>query len=118
MYKSERAAYDNARVRCTNANNVGYAFYGGRGIQFQFESFDQFISHIGPKPSPELTLDRIENAGHYAVGNVRWATRIQQANNRRPRGVETKPRKDRGVPKSAAHKAAISYGLIHKGLAS
>jgi hypothetical protein len=113
MFKSERAAYENARVRCTNPANAGYAFYGGRGILFQFDSFDQFISHIGPKPSPELTLDHIENAGHYAVGNVRWATRKQQANNRRPRGPETKQRKSKGVRKYQPISAIALASLVH-----
>jgi hypothetical protein len=72
-----------ARQRCTNPNHVSYKNYGGRGIEFRFESFKEFIEEIGLRPSPELTLDRIDNDGHYEAGNVRWATRLEQNSNRR-----------------------------------
>ena len=82
-YCVERGAYRNAEARCTNPDKDGYKNYGGRGIKFLFESFTQFIQHIGMKPSPELTLDRICTDGNYEVGNVRWATWEQQAATRR-----------------------------------
>ena len=56
---------------------------GGRGIKFLFESLTQFIEHIGMKPSPKLTLDRIDSDGNYEIGNVRWASWKQQAATRR-----------------------------------
>jgi hypothetical protein len=59
-----------------------YTNYGGRGIQFLFDSFEQFYAEIGPRPAG-LTLDRIHNDGHYEPGNVRWATRSEQNRNRR-----------------------------------
>lgn len=79
----EYAAYHNAKYRCTNPQAGNFTDYGGRGIKFLFESFEQFIEHIGRKPSPELELDRIDNNGHYETGNVRWADRSTQINNRR-----------------------------------
>jgi hypothetical protein len=39
---------------------------------------------VGPKPSPELTLDRIDVNGNYEPGNVRWIPWSQQLSNRRP----------------------------------
>ena len=41
-----------------------------------------FLSHIGPRPSDDHSLDRIDVDGDCAPGNVRWATREQQANNK------------------------------------
>ncbi len=79
----EYGAYYNARDRCTRPKNSRYKSYGARGIKFLFTSFEQFFAHIGPRPTPEHSLDRIENDGHYEVGNVRWATAIEQANNQR-----------------------------------
>ena len=60
--------------------------YGGRGITMSDEfinSFQTFIEHVGPKPSPDLSLDRIDNSRGYERGNLRWATRSEQAQNRR-----------------------------------
>lgn len=46
--------------------------------------FDSFLAHIGPRPTPKHTLDRINNDKGYEPGNVRWATRKEQAANKRP----------------------------------
>jgi len=82
-YPVEYHAYYDAKRRCEDQTSDCYKYYGGRGIQFRFTSFKQFIRSVGPKPSPELSLDRINNDGHYEPGNVRWATREQQLENRR-----------------------------------
>ena len=82
----EYAAYNQARMRCRNPQTRNYADYGGRGIEFRFTNFEEFLSHIGPRPSPEYSLDRIDNEKHYEHGNVRWATLEQQHRNRRPMG--------------------------------
>jgi hypothetical protein len=79
---SEFAAYNNAKSRCTNPNYPNYNNYGGRGIHFYFFDFEHFIGHIGPRPKG-LSLDRINNDGHYEPGNVRWATDEEQRANRR-----------------------------------
>jgi hypothetical protein len=72
--------------RCTNPNEAGYKNYGGRGIRVcdaWLSSFEAFYAHVGPKLSPKLSLDRIDNDGNYEPGNVRWATRSEQRMNRR-----------------------------------
>lgn len=81
-YGPECKAYYNAQYRCCNANCVAYSNYGGRGIKFLFNSFEDFYAEIGDRPAG-MTLDRIDNDGHYVTGNVRWATRLQQTHNRR-----------------------------------
>lgn len=42
-----------------------------------------FVDHIGLRPTPKHTLDRIDVNGNYEPGNVRWATWIEQACNKR-----------------------------------
>ncbi len=80
---SEIQAFYDAKGRCTNTKHKRYKDWGGRGIQFRFASFAQFLAEIGTKPSSEHSLDRINNNGHYEPGNVRWATKLEQMHNRR-----------------------------------
>jgi hypothetical protein len=81
----EYISFAHAKARCTDSSAKQYADYGGRGIKFLFESFEQFFAELGPRPTAQHTLDRRNNDGHYAPGNVRWATRKEQASNRRKR---------------------------------
>ena len=82
MITPERLAWHNMRARCANPNSTGFKHYGGRGIRCEFSSFEQFFAEIGPRPSPKHSVDRIDNDGHYAPGNVRWADPKTQAINR------------------------------------
>lgn len=84
---SEYVAYDNAKRRCTKPSHPRYVDWGGRGIEFRFNSFEEFFTELGPRPVG-LTLDRRDNDGHYEKGNVRWATRGEQQRNKRPRKVK------------------------------
>lgn len=79
----EIRAYQNAMYRCQNPQHQAFNNYGGRGIKFQFTSFEEFLTDIGRCPTPKHSLDRIDNNGHYEIGNVRWATHSQQSHNRR-----------------------------------
>lgn len=79
----EYSIYSNAKRRCINPKRDRYKDYGGRGIKFLFSSFPEFIQHIGKRPSPLHTLERIDNDGHYEIGNVEWALAEKQIRNQR-----------------------------------
>lgn len=79
----EYATFIGAKQRCTNQNAKAWPFYGGRGIKFLFTSFQEFLDTLGPRPSDEHSIDRIDPNGNYEPGNVRWATRDVQATNKR-----------------------------------
>ncbi len=80
---AEYMAYYKARYRCIYPQSQSYKDYGERGIEFRFNSYEEFIEHIGKRPSAKYSLERIDNDGHYEIGNVEWAMRSPQQRNKR-----------------------------------
>lgn len=72
--------------RCNNPNHISYKDYGGRGITIceRWSEFDNFLWDMGERPIGK-TLDRIDVNGNYEPSNCRWATPLEQNQNKRPR---------------------------------
>ena len=88
IHTPEYRAWSLMKDRCLNPKSSNYPDYGGRGIKVYepwVADFMAFYNYVGPKPTPWHSLDRYpDNSGNYEPGNVRWATKLQQTQNRRP----------------------------------
>ena len=84
--------------RCYNPTNKDFKNYGARGITVHppwKDCFEAFFMHMGPKPTPDHTIERINYNGNYEPGNVKWIPRAEQPLNTRSNvnltiGEETK----------------------------
>lgn len=86
LWKDHVSEYDSWKQmhrRCYNSEAPYYSRYGGRGIMVspRWHDFKLFLEDMGKRPFKGAELDRINNDGNYEPGNVRWATKQQNADN-------------------------------------
>jgi len=107
----------NMMQRCSNPNNIGWKNYGGRGIRVcrRWRSFTAFWSDMGSTYRAGLTIERENNDGDYTPGNCRWATRKEQAYNRRSNRVIDTPW-GRMTITEAAERIGVTPMTLHSRL--
>ena len=73
------------KQRCHNPDDAAFERYGAKGTfvceEWMYD-FLAFYNHIGPRPTPDHSIDRIDSRDGYRSGNVRWATSKEQSTNR------------------------------------
>jgi hypothetical protein len=83
---TEYRSWASMMSRCQNPNNDSWEDYGGRGITVceRWQSYENFLSDMGRKPSTTHSIDRNNVDGNYELSNCGWATKGEQVANRRP----------------------------------
>jgi hypothetical protein len=82
---AEYRAWLAMKGRCYNPLNAKFSRYGERGITVcarWLNSFENFLSDMGPRPTKAHSLNRKNNDGDYSPSNCEWATAVEQANNK------------------------------------
>src|ERR1035437_10156474 len=107
------------KARCSNPNKQEYNNYGGRDIAVcdrWLNSFENFYTDMGPKPSEDHSIDRYpNNDGNYEPGNCRWATQEEQGNNRRTNVIVNYKDKEYTIAQ-LSQECGIEYGTLQSRL--
>lgn len=114
-HSAEYRSWECMKQRALNPNYAEAHRYSGRGITLDpsWMLFERFYADVGPQPSPRHTLERIDNNKGYEPGNVRWATKAEQARNRRS-NILVLVRGVRMVLLDAAPLLGVKYGTLTK----
>ena len=103
------------RRRCQRPKDPNYARYGGRGLTIckRWDRFEHFIADMGQRPTPQHSIERINNDGNYTPRNCRWATRAEQSMNK-SNNLTFDYRGERWTTKRAAEFTGLCLRAIRK----
>ena len=104
------------KERCSNPNMRGSQYWLGSGVTVCDEwvnSFDTFLSDMGPCPKDKYSIDRIDKNGSYGPGNCRWATVLEQTNNLR-NNIMIDDGDEELTLSQMARKHDLKYGTLYK----
>lgn len=101
------------RRRCYEEDCDSYRNYGGRGITVseRWLKFENFLADMGECPLG-LSIERIDVEGHYAPGNCRWASVVEQARNRRTNLMVTIEGVTKPLIAWAEELGIVGYGTV------
>lgn len=123
---AEHVSWRCAKSRCFGEYSLSFKRYSTLGITMcvgwreHGEGFFRFLADMGPKPSHNHSLDRINSAGHYSCGhceeciannwpmNCRWATIIEQSNNKLNHGAGGRSAADNYVSRADNGTASVA----------
>jgi hypothetical protein len=99
--------------RCNNPRCANFKDYGGRGITVDpaWMAFERFLADMGPRPSSQHSIDRVDNDGPYCRDNCRWATRAEQSRNTRANVLLTHAGRTMTLTDWAAETGLTRYAL-------
>lgn len=108
--------------RCYNPSHISFPYYGACGVTVakEWRTFDAFLKYMGEAPTGR-SIDRIDYTKNYEPGNCRWATKEEQARNKRNNRLVTF--RDRTVPatvwdKEMGHPPGTVWRRIRAGWAT
>jgi hypothetical protein len=83
-WTKEYTCWKNIKTRCNNPNNNRYPEYGGKGIKVceEWNTFEQFYSDVGPAPTHNHMLGRIDVTKDYNKDNCKWLTFAEMGNHK------------------------------------
>lgn len=113
----EYGSWSGMRDRCLNPSDAAFHKYGGRGITIdpRWESFENFLADMGPKPGRGFSIERCDNDGPYSPDNCKWGTYTEQSRNKRNTAfVEFRGQRMKVV--EVAEMMGVRYGPLIKRL--
>lgn len=109
-----RHSYNAMRARCYNPNNIGWAYYGGRGVTVckrWLDSFENFLEDMQSTWREGLSIEREDVNGNYSPENCCWATDKEQSRNRQRGVVVDTPDGPKNLAQMA-EESELSYSIL------